>query len=435
MNYNEALEFIHSFERFGIKPGNDRLLKLLERLGNPHLSCSFVHVAGTSGKGSTTHMLAAVLSEAGYNTGLYTSPYVFDFRERIQIDGTLIPKETLCALTERVRAHSDALAEIGICVSEFEFVTAVGFLYFCEQRCDIVCLEVGLGGLYDSTNVIDTPLVSVITPIGIDHTKILGDTIELIARQKCGIIKSGGITVSTAGQCTAALEIIKEECNEKNNPLIIPDERMLTVTHMGIDGSRFCYKGLDIKISLIGRHQIENAITAVETLFCLRNKGFSIPEDAIQAGLERLRIPGRIQVASNDPLIILDGAHNTQKLGALRDALQLLGGCPLIGVVGMLKGKDYEEALSPLLPLFERVAVTVPESPLAMNANTLHAFVRQIVPETAVCANVHEAIGLARKWCPSEGAIVVFGSFYLISELGGEDIEDFMDGTKGSGEV
>ena len=227
MNCNEAIEYIHSLEKFGIKPGMERIRALCDKLGNPQKNLRVIHVAGTNGKGSTSTMISNILCKNGFNTGLFISPYVTDFRERIQYNGNMIEKAELAQCVEKVKAATDELSIEGIHPTEFEAITATAFLYFEEKKCDFVVLEVGLGGRLDSTNVIDTPCVSVITSISLDHTAILGDTIEAIASEKCGIIKCGAETVAYPFQNEKAMEIIKNTCAERCNVLHVPDFKLL----------------------------------------------------------------------------------------------------------------------------------------------------------------------------------------------------------------
>lgn len=280
MNYNETLSYIHSLNKFGSVLGLERITKLLDKLGNPEKELKFIHVAGTNGKGSTCTMLSSVYIDAGLKTGLYTSPYVIDFRERIQVNGKFIEKECLTVLSDKIK-------ETGVVVTEFEFITALAFLYFKEQKCDIVILEVGMGGRFDATNAIENPLCSVITRIDLDHTDYLGDTIEKIAFEKCGIIKKGSPTISYPIQEYGSLTTIQN----RSEKLIVPDINSLRILSSDINGNRFIYKDTEYYTRLVGKHQIYNALTVIETV---REVGLADSQN-IKLGIANAVLPARIE--------------------------------------------------------------------------------------------------------------------------------------------
>ncbi|MCI8497593.1 MAG: bifunctional folylpolyglutamate synthase/dihydrofolate synthase, partial [Clostridiales bacterium] len=265
MDYQETLRFIHSRLTFGMKPGLDRTRELCRRLGNPQDRLKMVHVAGTNGKGSVCTMLSGILQEAGYRTGLYTSPYITDFCERMQVDGAPIGHNELCRLMEQVRPVVEQMDRDGDAPTEFEVITAAAFLWFEQTGCDVVVLETGLGGRFDSTNVIGTPLASVITSISLDHTKVLGDTVEQIAFEKCGIIKPGGVTVTSAGQTQEALGVILSRAAEEQNRVHMANLSALQVRDEGLWGSEVTFGELHVRLPLAGRHQHDNMLIAVET--------------------------------------------------------------------------------------------------------------------------------------------------------------------------
>jgi dihydrofolate synthase/folylpolyglutamate synthase len=291
MSYKETLEYIHSVCWKGSRPGLERTEELLSMMGNPQNNLKYIHVAGTNGKGSVSAMLHAVLKGAGYKTGLYISPFIIDFCERIQINGEFIPRDTLCSLAEKV-------IETEIELTEFEFITAMAFLYFSEQKCDIVIVETGLGGRLDATNSLTNVVANVITKIGFDHTAVLGDTIEQITNEKCGIIKNCPV-ITTPYQPQEALEIIREY-----NP-IIPDIAELKVVKSDIFGNEFIYKGEIFKTILSGEYQIENALVVIETL-----KALGVESRIIGEGMEKTFFPARMEIISKNPIVVLDGAHN-----------------------------------------------------------------------------------------------------------------------------
>ena len=229
MNYTGSVEYIHSLLRFGIKPGLERISELLSLLGNPQEKVKAIHIAGTNGKGSTSTMTANILKNAGYRTGLFTSPYVINFRERIRINGEMIPEDALAETVSRVKEKIDILNEQGTEITEFEAITAAAYLYFAEEGCDFAVMETGLGGRFDATNVITKPAICIITSISFDHTDILGDSLEKIAFEKCGIIKRNCPVVTSENQSSEAMQVIKKTCEEKSSPLFITDPQKATV--------------------------------------------------------------------------------------------------------------------------------------------------------------------------------------------------------------
>ncbi len=396
LNYREALQIIHARGKFTLPAGLCRMGKLLAALGNPQQFLPVIHIAGTNGKGSTAAFSAAAFRAGGYKTGLFISPFVLDFCERIQINGEWIPHETLCRLVERVH-------DTGIEVNEFEFITAIGFLYFAEEKCDIVVLETGLGGRLDATNTATDVRVSVITKIGLDHTAVLGDTIEKIAVEKCGIIKNG-VTVTGFAQDPAALSVIRRSAKK----LIIPDPAALTVGHCDLFGNSFTYKGIAYTTRLGGAYQIENALTAIETVLA---SGFAVSTAALQKGLSSAAFPARLEVLSTDPLVVLDGAHNPDGARALLPALLPYSG-KVTAVVGMMRDKNVDAVLKTLLPHCKTVICVsanhssraLPAAELAEKARCYNDDVR-IVPSVAAALNEAAA------------PTFIFGSLYLASAV------------------
>ena len=312
MNYESALEYIHAVQWAGHKPGLSRTRTLLAALGDPHKKLRFVHVAGTNGKGSTAAMLASCLQAAGYRVGLYTSPFINRFNERIQVNGEQIPDDALVRLVERVRPAADAMADVP---TEFEIITALGMLWFAEEKCDIVVLEVGLGGTLDSTNVIDPPECAVITALGMDHVKELGPTIADIAAAKAGIIKPGSPVVSYGG-VPKADAVIARVAREQNAPLTVVDLSRLKVEGGDLDAVTFDFDGLDgVRLPLIGSYQPKNAALAITALRVLRGRGWNIPDSAIRTGLEQVSWPGRFELLRHSPAFLLDGSHTPTGCG------------------------------------------------------------------------------------------------------------------------
>lgn len=339
MTLDEVLAYIHKVDWRGSVPGLSRIDTLLGLLGHPERHVKYVHVTGTNGKGSTCAMLASVLRAAGYKTGLYTSPYIFRFNERMQINGAPIPDDTLCALVEELRPLADRMADPP---TEFELVTAIGLTWFAREMCDIVVCEVGMGGEFDATNVIPAPEVAVLTNIGLDHTKVLGNTVEAIAATKAGIIKPGCHAVLYP--CAPSVqEVVAVHCRAAGAPLTVADFDALSSVCDTLEGQIFNYgpyKGL--RLPLLGGHQLRNAAVALTTIDVLRQRGWHIDESAVRQGLAQTAWPGRFQVVRRQPTIILDGGHNPQCMVSLAAAIrEYLPGQPVTVLTGVLADKDY----------------------------------------------------------------------------------------------
>lgn len=419
MQYEEALNYVHSLLTFGIRPGMERINALLSLLDNPQNKLKFIHVAGTNGKGSTCTMLSEICIHAGYKTGLFTSPYIIDFRERLQINGKMIEKEDFAELMDKIKPLVEKLSAENLQPTEFEVITAAAFLYFAEQKCDVVVLEVGLGGLLDSTNVIRTPLVSVIASVSMDHMNILGNTLGEIAEQKCGIIKENGVTVSYPLQQEEVLNKIHETSNSKNNKLLIPDMRNVNVIEQTISGTYIMYNNLELNIKLIGNHQIANCITAVTAMLAAKDRGLTkIDEKSIILGVSSARIPARMEVFDGKPLVILDGAHNADGIEVLAEGLKkYLSGRKIHAVMGMMADKEYLIALKEILPLCESLITTTPSNPRALSADDL---MKCALPYGKKCTAINdpkEAYLYALKNTPPEDVLLVCGSLYLASDV------------------
>ena len=317
MTAREAEQRIHGQAWIGRPPGLERTRELLGRLGNPHLGLKFVHITGTNGKGSTAAMVSSVLRRAGYRTGLYTSPHLWKFSERFQIDGVPIPDEDLGRITQRVLEAARDMADPA---TEFELMTSVAMVWFRERACDIVVLEVGLGGRLDSTNVIPAPEVAVITNLGLEHTKELGDTIPLIAREKAGIIKPDCRAVLYR-QSREAQEVVEAVCRERGVELTLTRPETLQVEALSREGQAFRYQGETYRIPMVGDYQVRNAATAIEVVEALRRGGWDISREALHEGLARAVWPGRMELARRSPDLILDGGHNPQCMEAVARSL------------------------------------------------------------------------------------------------------------------
>lgn len=415
MNYEETLNFIHSLDRFGSRPGLERIRELLECLGNPQNRCRCIHVAGTNGKGSVTMYCSHVLKTAGYHVGTYISPFVVDFRERIQYNGEYISKDDLCRIVGDLLPHYEAMKRDGKQITEFELITAAAFCFFAEKCCDVVCLEVGMGGRFDATNVIEKPLVSVICSISLDHTKILGDTVEKIAFEKCGILKKGCPAVSYPLQTDGVLAVIMEQCAQKNCKLHLPSAAAVRINDDRLFHLSFTYDGMNFTPRLLGTHQIYNAVTAVEALKCLRTQGFTLENEQIESGISETVFPARMEVLSSDPPVIVDGAHNPSGIASLCDSIRKLPQKPIL-VMGMLADKDYHEAVREIAPLAEKFFAVTPDNPRRLDCRTL-AECAAAYTDAEAFDDPRAAIRKALNAAGHDRAVILCGSLYLASTL------------------
>ena len=414
MTYQEALAYIHAVHWQGHKPGLARTRALLAALGDPHKQLRFVHVAGTNGKGSTAAMLDSCLRAAGYKTGLFTSPYINRFNERVQVDGVPIPDGDLVRLVERVQPAAAAMADTP---TEFEFITALGMLWFAEQRCDIVVLEVGLGGALDSTNVIDPPECAVITALGLDHVKELGPTLADIAAAKAGIIKPGSPAVSYGG-APEADRVIAAAARACGAPLTVVDFTRLRLRGAGLDGQTFDFDGLDgLTLPLLAGYQPRNAAVAVTALRALRARGWDIPDEAIRRGLASVRWPGRFELLRRSPPFLLDGSHNAHGMRATADSLRsLFPGQKFVFLVSIMADKDADEMLRLLLPLAKAFVTVTAPSPRAIPAADLAARIEALggsaEPAASIPAAVERTAALA-----AGGPAAALGTLYFSGEV------------------
>lgn len=408
MDYNNAIEYIHSANRFGMNLGLDRIRQLLDRLGNPQNSLKFVHIAGTNGKGSVTSFVSNVLKQAGYKVGMYTSPYLVRFNERIRINGEEINDNDLAEAITHVKSVLDKMLDEGYeQPTEFEIVTAVAFYYFDKVNCDFVCLEVGLGGRFDATNVIEKSEVSVITSISKDHMNVLGDSLGKIAFEKAGIIKdSSNVFLYDVGS-DEVLESIKNVCDEKKANLNLVSFDDVSVSKSNLANQIFSFESYrsvkhdDVKIRLIGMHQVNNAIMAYNVLEFLREeKGYEISNEDIREGLLTCKWAGRIEVVKESPLIIFDGAHNddsAMKLALELDRL-LDDSYNKILVLGVLADKDVDKIVKILAPRFDKVVVTLPSSDRAMKVEELAYRVGMYCDDIICIENPEEAYTYALEY-------------------------------------
>lgn len=421
MTTQQAIEALHALPRMGQgTPGLARMQNLCDHLGNPEKELQCIHIAGTNGKGSLAAMTSSILAAAGYKTGLTISPYVVDFRERFQIDGEMIPPRTLANLTEKVLDAIDAIeAEGGEKPVEFEAVTALAFLWFAREKCDLVVLETGLGGRCDATNVVPHKLVAAITKIGYDHMEVLGDTLDKIAAEKAGIIKEGTVVVNYPDQPAEAMGPILTAAAEAHTSIITPDKDDLTLLRGKRLENRIDYGGYRAALGLPGTHQANHAAMAVEIALALwREFGYDISDDAILQGLADARMPARIEVLRRHPLLLLDGCHNPDGAKMLAATLTRADFEEnLVGVLGVLADKDYKDMLSDLAPCFAKIYTVTPNCPRALSAEELQKEAR-FHTDAEAADSVADAIRKAVDYADENNlaGVVVCGSLYLAAE-------------------
>ena len=397
-------------------PGLARSRELLGLLGNPQKKHKYIHNTGTKGKSSTAAMLASVLQRAGYRTGLYTSPHLLRFHERMRVNGEEIDDNSLISLTNTVRNAAESMSEMP---TGFEIMTAIAFLYFVQEQCDIVSLEVGLGGRMDSTNVIPAPEVCVVANIGLEHTAILGDTVEKIAAEKCGIIKHGAHAV-LFGQSEGVENVAREKCAQEDVALTITAQEKLERISSSLDGQEFKYRGRGpYHLRLLGEYQLLNALTVIDVCNALRSRGWDkLTDEAIDEGLSHAQWPGRLELLRRGPDFIVDGAHNPQCVDALMDSLAALyGNKKLIFLTGVLRDKDWQQMLRRALPLAKAFVVITPPSARALDENELAAWLNaqgvQAVPAKDTDDGVRRVLALAGE----DDAICSWGSLYFTGEV------------------
>jgi dihydrofolate synthase/folylpolyglutamate synthase len=415
MTYEEALEYIHGISWTFCKPGLERIRELCRKLGNPEKKLKFIHVAGTNGKGSFCSMLSSVLTEAGLRVGLYTSPYIVRFNERIQLSGKPIQDEILAELTEKIKPVADGMKDKP---TEFELITAIGFMYFKKMGADVVILEAGMGGRLDSTNVIDTPLLSVITGVALDHTAFLGDTVKKIAVEKAGIIKSGVPTL-WGGEDTEAEDVITATANKLGSPLYRTHHEKIKVNESSLDGTVFSYGEWDnIKLKLLGLYQPKNCATVLEAVGVLRKAGLSIDDEAVKAGLSKATWPARFEVIDRDPLTIFDGAHNPEGIdAAVKSIRHYFKGQRVFAVTGVLRDKDYGYIAKKLATVIDRAYTITPDNPRALTAEEYKEVLKSEGVDAVATESIKEALHLAREDARLSGAnTVCLGSLYTYSE-------------------
>ena len=422
MNYEESRVYLDEISRYGSVLGLENMKELLDRLGNPQKDLKFIHISGTNGKGSCLAYLSTILSGAGYKTGRYISPTLDTYRERIQVDGEYINKDSLAShVTAIAKATEDMKKDNAGTPTLFEVETVLAFLYFKEKNCDIVVLETGLGGRLDATNIIDTSILEVIMPISLDHQGFLGDTIEEIAEQKAGIIKNNTKVIS-AIQPKEAAEVIEKTCKEKNCTLTIANPDEITIKSQSIKKQVFDYKMYNnIAISLPGSYQPQNAIVAIEAIEALRELGYSLSQEDILKGFEATVWKGRFTVLSEDnPVVIMDGAHNVAGAKELMKSLELyFNDKKYIYVFGVFSDKEYDEIINITAKRAEHIiTVQTPNNPRALPAEDLKDAVKKVNNSCEASKNIEDAVKKAIKMTreDKERILVIFGSLSFLGE-------------------
>ena len=419
MNYKEARVYLDEVSKYGSVLGLESMRELLHRLGDPQNELKFIHISGTNGKGSVLAYLSTILSGAGYRTGRYISPTLFSYRERIQVDGEYIEKESLACHVTAIAAAAEDMQKAGLpSPTVFEIETALAFLYFKEKRCDIVTLEVGCGGLLDAANVIAAALMGVIASISMEHTDLQGDTLAKIAAQKAGIIKPDTMVVS-AQQKSEAAQVIEDTCKEQHCTLQMVDESKISTVHYGAEGRTFSYKTWEnVAISLAGSYQIKNAALALEGVEALRKLGYALSDQQVREGLLHTAWRGRFTTLRRDPTVIIDGAHNPAAALELKESLErYFPGKTLYFVMGMFKDKDYAQVIDLTAPLARHIiTVETPGNPRAMPARELAEAVGKVNPSVEWADSVAHGVEKALAMAGKEDAVIVFGSLSFLGE-------------------
>ncbi|MBQ9773762.1 MAG: bifunctional folylpolyglutamate synthase/dihydrofolate synthase [Clostridia bacterium] len=412
MNYEESLQYIHSINWTFCRPGLERISVLCEKLGNPQDSLRFIHVAGTNGKGSTCAMLERSLREAGYRTGLYTSPYIQKFNERMQVSGEMISDEELAELTTLIRPIADAMEDKP---TEFELITAVAFEYFRRHACDVVILEVGLGGRLDSTNIIRDPVLSIITGIDFDHTTFLGNTIQEIAAEKAGIIKEG-CPCLYGGAENAAYRTIRAFADKRHAPFYTVDRSTYRKKSADLDGTVFDFgEYRDLHLSLLGSYQPYNATLVLTALDLLAQSGFSVPEDALRRALSSVRWIARFELLSADPVILYDGGHNPEGVqAAVRSIREYFPEQKVNILTGVMMDKDFDAMAEELKSVTRRAFTVTPDNPRALSAQEYAVHLEMHKIPTVACDSVQAGVRAAVADSRENGVpLICLGSLYL----------------------
>lgn len=421
MNYTKALEYIHSIDWRGSRPGLSRVTELLDKLGNPQDSLKFIHVGGTNGKGSFCAMLSSILTESGLKTGLFTSPYIESFNERMMINGVEIPNEELAELTYKVSLIADKMDDPP---TEFELISALAMLYFKQNNCDIVVLEVGLGGRLDATNIIKNPVLSVITGIALDHTSILGDSVSEIAREKAGIIKQGSPILLGCATAPEHIEDVKKVVSDtalsNSSQIFFTDTSKINVRSESLDGSIFDYKSRkNVKIPLIGSYQINNAANVLEAVDILNSIGYSISEKDTLIGLSKSVWKARFEKICDFPSVFFDGSHNPQGVDATVESVKkYFGNKRVIVINGLLADKNYQSMTKTISEIADTVYTITPNNPRALSAEALSDVYARLSVRSCACESIENAVSTALNHAKAVGlSVFVLGSLYTYGDI------------------
>lgn len=421
MNYTEAMNYITEKNQLGSVLGLERIRELLTRLGEPQNQCKVVHIAGTNGKGSILACMDAILQDAGYQVGRYISPTVFCYLERFQINGHFMEEAVFADYLSRIRLVVEEMEQDGIIgITAFEMETALAFLYFQEQPVDLVLLETGMGGRLDATNVVAHPLCTILAAISLDHMKLLGDTIKAIAYEKAGILRDD-VPCVVYPENEEAMSVIETQCRLHNVEPILPDLAQLTIINEDLNYEIFNYKNVKYELGLLGKHQIYNALTAIEALNVIKDKlKYDLNNVNIQNGLHNAVWRGRFEILERSPYVIRDGAHNMEAARCLYEQItKHFTNRRIIYIIGILKDKEYDAMLSLLIPLASRVyVITVPDNSRALPAEELASVVRKYCQDVILAESPEQAYGLAREAAAPEDVIIAFGSLYYIGRIG-----------------
>ena len=416
MNYRDTLEYIHSVCWKGSIPGLERTRELLDMMGNPQDNLKYIHVAGTNGKGSVCSMLSTVLKEAGYKTGLYTSPFVRYFNERMSVDGQMISNDELSEVTEYVKTFADKMKDSQ---TEFELITAIGFEYFSRNKCDIVVLETGMGGRLDSTNIIKSPVLSIITGVALDHTAYLGDTVYKIATEKAGIIKKG-IPVVFGGKSDEAYTAIDKVAKQNNSKLYQASEKEFSNIEFSLEGCTLDtpeYKRLFV--SLVGEYQPSNIATALKALNILKESGYNITEENIRNGMEKVYWPARFEIINRDPLMIYDGAHNPEGLRACVDSIKRFFKDKKVNIIsGVMKDKNVDEMLPVISEVANKAFCVKPDNPRSMDSRVYADYFERFGIEAYAFDTIEEGVKTALAESKKDNVpLISLGTLYMYGDI------------------
>lgn len=414
MDYKEAMAYINKVQWSGSRPGLSRIEELLKLLGEPQKQLKFVHIAGTNGKGSCAAMTASVLKAAGYKTGLFISPYLYYFNERMRINGKPIENDALTDIVSKVKLQADKMEDQP---TIFELMTAAALLWYAEQKCDIVVLEVGMGGRLDATNIIDAPEAAVIMNIGLDHTEALGDTLEKIAAEKAGIIKEGCDCVIYEPRADVE-KVIRERCKKMHAKLTIADFSKIEKEFDSLYGQTFKYKGDSYAIPLLGEHQLKNAAVVIEIVRVLNDKGWVIEQDELEHGIYAVSWPGRFEVVKDEPYFVVDGGHNPQCAETVAANLHsYFPDMKHVILIGVLEDKDYTGLTEIINREADEYICVTPDSPRALPAEDLAEFLKRYNKPVRACATIEDGVDAALEAAGEEGMACAVGSLYMVGKV------------------